>query len=249
MLTHINPSFFPFFIAISLLLFFISLVFSILLQAKLVFIFFIVFFVVSVFFSYNYISEHDQFSSFQFFVNTQYFYFFIFGELCFFGGIFWAIFWYYFTFDSYNMIAVSASVVSIINPFYLPLFNTLLLLTSAVFITIYHESFGYYISYQSMFNICIYLGLIFLLVQCFEFYSAGFSISGCCFGSLFFFSTGFHGFHVFVGLLFFTLYLWVHTRTSFYSNNFLTCACLYWHFVDVVWLFLLLFLYLLFYLI
>lgn len=87
----------------------------------------------------------------------------------------------------------------------------------------------------------IYLGLLFLFFQWNEYANAGFSISDSVFGSCFFMLTGLHGLHVLVGTLFLIFCLvriqWYGAFSKTHHVAF-ECAAWYWHFVDVVWLFL-----------
>jgi len=130
------------------------------------------------------------------------------------------------------------------GPFWLPTINTALLLTSGVTLTIAHHALianerGKTILWMW---ITVLLGAIFLLVQGYEYFYAystlNLKLSSGIFGSTFFMLTGFHGFHVFVGmlmLLFITLRLqkghFTPTRHFGFEG-----AAWYWHFVDVVWL-------------
>jgi heme/copper-type cytochrome/quinol oxidase subunit 3 len=85
----------------------------------------------------------------------------------------------------------------------------------------------------------------FLFFQYFEYGIANFTISDSIYGCCFFMATGFHGFHVFVGASFilaslYRMSLYHFTRDSHFGYE----ACIwYWHFVDVVWLFLYFFVY------
>ena len=89
-------------------------------------------------------------------------------------------------------------------------------------------------------SLTVVLGVLFTGLQAIEYYEAPFAISDSVYGSTFFMATGFHGFHVIIGTTFLTVCL---IRLKF--NQF-TCrqhvgfeaASWYWHFVDVVWLFL-----------
>ena len=126
----------------------------------------------------------------------------------------------------------------------LPLINTLILLTSGVTLTIAHHALqvgnrGKTIAFMWM---TVLLGVIFLIVQGYEYYHAytdlNLKLSSGIFGSTFFMLTGFHGFHVFVGmlmLLFITLRLQKGHFTKERHFGF-EGAAWYWHFVDVVWL-------------
>jgi len=131
-----------------------------------------------------------------------------------------------------------------VGPFWLPTINTALLLTSGVTLTIAHHALqagnrGKTIAFMWM---TVLLGVIFLGVQGYEYYHAyvdlNLKLNSGIFGSTFFMLTGFHGFHVFVGmlmLLFITLRLQKGHFTQDRHFGF-EGAAWYWHFVDVVWL-------------
>ena len=92
-----------------------------------------------------------------------------------------------------------------------------------------------------------FLGVCFISLQALEYYEASYSIADRIYGSTFFLLTGFHGFHVLVGmlmLLFITLRLQKGHFTKDRHFGF-EGAAWYWHFVDVVWVFLFLFVYIL----
>jgi cytochrome c oxidase subunit 3 len=130
------------------------------------------------------------------------------------------------------------------GPFWLPTINTALLLTSGVTLTIAHHALrenhrGKAIAFMWL---TVLLGATFLGVQGYEYYHAytdlNLKLSSGAFGSTFFMLTGFHGFHVFVGmlmLLFITLRLMKGHFTPERHFGF-EGAAWYWHFVDVVWL-------------
>ena len=130
------------------------------------------------------------------------------------------------------------------GPFWLPTINTALLLTSGVTLTIAHHALIANERAKTILWmwITVLLGVIFLVVQGYEYFYAystlNLKLSSGIFGSTFFMLTGFHGFHVFVGmlmLLFITLRLqkghFTPTRHFGFEG-----AAWYWHFVDVVWL-------------
>ncbi|MEI8264760.1 MAG: cytochrome c oxidase subunit 3 [Betaproteobacteria bacterium] len=130
------------------------------------------------------------------------------------------------------------------GPFWLPTINTALLLTSGVTLTIAHHALIANQRSKTIFWmwITVLLGATFLVVQGYEYVHAykdlNLKLSSGIFGSTFFMLTGFHGFHVFVGmlmLLFITLRLqkghFTPTRHFGFEG-----AAWYWHFVDVVWL-------------
>ena len=130
------------------------------------------------------------------------------------------------------------------TPFWLPTINTALLLSSGVTLTIAHHALlddkrGKTIAFMWM---TVILGVVFLLVQGYEYYHAyhemNLTLASGVYGSTFFMLTGFHGFHVFVGmlmLLFITLRLMKGHFNSEKHFGF-EGAAWYWHFVDVVWL-------------
>ena len=132
----------------------------------------------------------------------------------------------------------------VIGPWPLPTINTALLLTSGVTLTIAHHALraGNRSKTIAFMWLTVLLGLTFLLVQGYEYAHAyrdlNLKLSSGIFGSTFFMLTGFHGFHVFVGmlmLLFITLRLMKGHFTPERHFGF-EGAAWYWHFVDVVWL-------------
>ena len=130
------------------------------------------------------------------------------------------------------------------TPFWLPTINTALLLSSGVTLTIAHHALrenhrGRTIAFMWL---TVLLGVVFLFVQGYEYYHAytgmNLKLTSGAYGSTFFMLTGFHGFHVFVGmlmLLFITLRLMKGHFTADRHFGF-EGAAWYWHFVDVVWL-------------
>ncbi|HEY0954225.1 MAG TPA: cytochrome c oxidase subunit 3 [Roseateles sp.] len=133
---------------------------------------------------------------------------------------------------------------STIGPWPLPTVNTALLLTSGITLTIAHHALiaGNRAKTIAFMWATVLLGVIFLFVQGFEYAHAykdlNLKLSSGVFGSTFFMLTGFHGFHVFVGmlmLLFITLRLHKGHFTADRHFGF-EGAAWYWHFVDVVWL-------------
>lgn len=167
---------------------------------------------------------------------------FIASEVMFFFAFFWAFFH-----SSFNpSLAIGAvwppADMTILDPWKVPLLNTVLLLSSGASVTWAHHS----IVYGSKINgilaliITIVLALIFTGLQAFEYITAPFTISDGVYGSTFYMATGFHGFHVFIGTCFLCvcllrLYLNHFTREQHFGFE---AAAWYWHFVDVVWLFL-----------
>ena len=131
-----------------------------------------------------------------------------------------------------------------VGPFWLPTINTALLLTSGVTLTIAHHALqaGQRAKTIGFMWITVLLGVIFLFVQGYEYAHAyadlNLKLSSGAFGSTFFLLTGFHGFHVFVGMLMlFFITLRLHKGHFTKERHFgFEGAAWYWHFVDVVWL-------------
>ena len=130
------------------------------------------------------------------------------------------------------------------GPFWLPTINTALLLTSGVTLTVAHHALiaNERVKCVVWMWLTVALGAIFLVVQGYEYYHAytalNLKLTSGIFGSTFFMLTGFHGFHVFVGMLmlvFITLRLMKGHFTPKRHFGF-EGAAWYWHFVDVVWL-------------
>ena len=86
----------------------------------------------------------------------------------------------------------------------------------------------------------VLLGFVFSCFQAYEYHHATFTISGNIYGSTFYMATGFHGFHVIIGTIFLAVCLFRVTRGHFKAEHHFgfEAAAWYWHFVDVVWLFL-----------
>jgi cytochrome c oxidase subunit III len=128
------------------------------------------------------------------------------------------------------------------NPWHLPLLNTLILLTSGTTVTWAHHALlhGDRKGLKLGLILTIVLGITFTCVQAFEYSHAEFHYAGNIYGATFFMATGFHGFHVIVGSIFLIVcllraYAGQFTTTQHLGFEF---AAWYWHFVDVVWLFL-----------
>nr|YP_010890104.1 cytochrome c oxidase subunit III [Craseoa lathetica]WJJ70140.1 cytochrome c oxidase subunit 3 [Craseoa lathetica] len=134
-----------------------------------------------------------------------------------------------------------------LNVYSIPLLNTAILLSSGVTVTWCHHALisGNKQEACRSLIITIILGLIFTGFQIFEYFEAAFSIAESVYGSTFYITTGFHGLHVIVGTLFLTvcffrLYQFHFTLTNHFAFE---AASWYWHFVDVIWLFLYIFIY------
>ena len=126
--------------------------------------------------------------------------------------------------------------------FEIPLLNTVLLLSSGASVTYAHHSLieGNRRGTILGIIITILLAVFFTALQGLEYYEAPFTIADGAYGSTFFFATGFHGIHVIIGTLFIAVAFFrilSYHLTDHHHLGF-EAAILYWHFVDVVWLFL-----------
>lgn len=128
------------------------------------------------------------------------------------------------------------------DPWHLPLFGTLVLLTSGTTITWAHHALleGDRQSVKWGLWLTVALGAFFTFLQAYEYSHAHFSFSGHIYGATFFMATGFHGAHVIIGTIFLAVCLWRVYLGHFTAKQHLgfEFAAWYWHFVDVVWLFL-----------
>jgi len=167
---------------------------------------------------------------------------FIVSEVMFFFAFFWAFFNSSLA-PAHDIGGVYPPVgINVLNPWEVPLLNTIVLLSSGATITWCHHAIVVGSREDSLlgFIFTIILAIIFTGLQVFEYYGAPFTISDSVYGSTFFMATGFHGFHVFIGTCFITvclvrMYFHQFTREQHLGAEF---AIWYWHFVDVVWLFL-----------
>jgi len=129
------------------------------------------------------------------------------------------------------------------DPWHLPLINTLILLSSGAAITWAHHALVHGNQRKPLIQglvIGIALGALFTVFQAYEYMHAGFGFAGNIYGATFFMATGFHGFHVIIGTLFLTVCLFRAMKGHFTAERHVgfEAAAWYWHFVDVVWLFL-----------
>jgi cytochrome c oxidase subunit 3 len=128
------------------------------------------------------------------------------------------------------------------DPWHLPLLNTLILLTSGTTVTWAHHALIHNDRQGLKMGLwlTIILGVLFTSVQAYEYSHAAFSFSGNIYGATFFMATGFHGAHVIIGTLFLAVCLYRAYQGHFTPQQHLgfEFAAWYWHFVDVVWLFL-----------
>ena len=171
---------------------------------------------------------------------------FIASEVMFFVGWFWS--WFDFSLFPSSLSEVVGGtwppkgIEAVMDPFDLPLLNTLILLCSGTTVTWAHHALihGDRQGLKTGLWLTIVLGILFTSIQAYEYANAPFNFGENTYGSAFFMATGFHGFHVLVG----TIFLIVCLRRT-YLGHFtprqhfgFEAAAWYWHFVDVVWLFL-----------
>jgi cytochrome c oxidase subunit 3 len=169
---------------------------------------------------------------------------FIASEVMFFLAWFWAFF------DSSLFPSAVEAVggqwppkgVEVLDPWGFPLLNTMILLCSGTTVTWAHHALihGDRKSLKLGLLLTILLGLLFTSIQAYEYANAPFPFKGSIYVSTFFMATGFHGFHVIVGTIFLTVCLLRANRGDFSPRQHFgfEAAAWYWHFVDVVWLFL-----------
>lgn len=167
---------------------------------------------------------------------------FIVSEIMFFFAFFWSYF--HFSLDpaiEIGSIWPPAGIVPF-NAWNIPLLNTYILLLSGVTITFVHHYLinGNYEFVKEGFIFTVILAILFTSLQAFEYFKAPFDITDSVYGSIFFLATGFHGFHVIIGTTFiavcFVRFLLNHFTKQHHVG--FEAAAWYWHFVDVVWLFL-----------
>jgi cytochrome c oxidase subunit 3 len=134
------------------------------------------------------------------------------------------------------------SGIEVFDPWHLPLLNTLILLTSGTTVTWAHHALLHDDREGLKWGLVltVVLGALFTAVQVYEYGHAAFGFSDNIYGATFFMATGFHGFHVLVGTIFLIVCLLRAIKGDFTSKHHFgfEAAAWYWHFVDVVWLFL-----------
>ncbi|KAA2311526.1 cytochrome c oxidase subunit 3 [Pseudooceanicola sediminis] len=172
---------------------------------------------------------------------------FIMSEVMFFSAWFWT----FFKHAIYPMGPESPAVdgvwppvgIEVFDPWHLPLINTLILLCSGAAATWAHHALVHEDNRKDIkagLLIAILLGALFTVFQLYEYSHAAFGFGGNIYGATFFMATGFHGVHVFIGTIFLLVCLLRVHAGHFTPENHVgfEAAAWYWHFVDVVWLFL-----------
>nr|UPL65213.1 cytochrome c oxidase subunit III [Megaris sp.] len=167
---------------------------------------------------------------------------FIMSEVLFFLSFFWSF--YHSSLSPTTELGMNWPPKGIItfNPMHIPLLNTMILLASGITVTWTHHSLMNNKYNSSLLSLLytVTLGLTFTTLQVYEYLEALFCINDSIYGSCFFVATGFHGLHVIIGSIFLITCLIRLKYNHFSINHHLgfELSAWYWHFVDVIWLFL-----------
>ena len=164
---------------------------------------------------------------------------FILSEVMFFVAFFWA----FFSAALYPVGGVwPPAGIEVVNALDLPLMMTMILLLSGCTVTWAHSAIleNDNENFLLSLGLTVGLGFFFLGFQVYEYVHTTFAFTGGIFPSTFYMATGFHGFHVFVGALFLAVCYFRARKKHFDKKSHFgfEAAAWYWHFVDVVWLFL-----------
>lgn len=171
---------------------------------------------------------------------------FIGSEVLFFAAFFWRYFhgnWHPDKGDDWTRAEYGAVII---DPFGIPFLNTLILLISGIIVTMSHHGAVVKCGFtRTTLGVTILLGVYFVIMQMVEYEVSGFSANRRRYGTLFFLLTGFHGMHVRIGVILLSFAFYRHERGRMNESKhvFHEAAAWYWHFVDVVWLGLYLFIY------
>nr|AZL93456.1 cytochrome c oxidase subunit 3 [Prosevania sp. ZJUH_2016031] len=167
---------------------------------------------------------------------------FIISEVMFFFSFFWSYFNSMLSSNVFTGLKWPPINIEQFNPLNIPLLNSIILISSGVTVTWSHLSLINNKKLNTIYSLTltIILGLYFSYLQMIEYNQSFFSMADSTYGSLFFLMTGFHGIHVIIG----TMFLWIcltrmtTNQLSMIHHFGFEGASWYWHFVDVVWLFL-----------
>ncbi len=180
---------------------------------------------------------------------------FIASEIMFFVAFFWAFFDASLNFDAINQVLRLEATggtwppegVVPFDAFDLPFINTLILLLSGCTVTWAHHALreGKRKQLIQGLSLTVALGLLFSILQAYEYGHATFGFSDGIYSSTFYMATGFHGFHVIIGTIFLAVCLVRSIKGDFTPEQHFgfEAAAWYWHFVDAVWVFLFIFVY------
>ena len=149
--------------------------------------------------------------------------------------------------DSWPVAQTDGTIVRTFDPFHLPLINTLILLLSGTTVTWAHHALQQGDRRSAIIGLLltVILGMSFTALQVVEYMEAGFGYDKSLYGSAFFMATGFHGAHVVIGTIMLAVCLFRLMGGGMSKEKHLgfEVSAWYWHFVDVVWLFLFAFVY------
>jgi cytochrome c oxidase subunit 3 len=173
---------------------------------------------------------------------------FIMSEIMFFVAWFWSFFKHaLYPMNEYEGSTYIPAEFYQVNAFHLPLINTLVLLLSGCAVTWAHHALVHENNRKDVqlgLAIAVVLGLAFTALQAYEYYELlvveDWTFGGDKFFSTFFMATGFHGLHVIIGTIFLFI-CFLRVRSGHFTQEKhigFEAAAWYWHFVDVVWLFL-----------
>jgi len=167
---------------------------------------------------------------------------FIASEVMFFVAFFWAFFYGAMFPTEVIGFVWPPEEIKIINPFYLPLLMTMILLLSGCTVTWAHQAIleDNQDDLVLSLGLTTFLGFFFLFFQVYEYTKMNFGFADSIYSATFYMATGFHGFHVFVGAVFLGV-CWIRAMKGHFTKEKhfgFEAAAWYWHFVDVVWLFL-----------
>ncbi len=171
---------------------------------------------------------------------------FITSEVFFFFAFFWAFFWGALVPPETVAVSWPPEGVEPVPTWEIPFLNTIILLTSGATVTWAHHAIreGDNATAFKALVLTVVLGLTFTFFQAYEYYEAivveGFDLTDGIFGSAFYMATGFHGLHVLIGTMFLIVCAYRAWKDDFTPQQHVgfEAAAWYWHFVDVVWLFL-----------
>lgn len=167
---------------------------------------------------------------------------FILSEVAFFGAFFWAYFEAALVPKEAIGFVWPPATIETIDPFDLPFMMTMILLLSGCTVTWAHAALieGKRKDLVMGLMLTVGLGCIFTAFQAYEYVHAHFGFKDTVYASAFYMATGFHGFHVIIGTIFLAVCWWRAEKGQFLPNDHFgfEAAAWYWHFVDVVWLFL-----------
>lgn len=174
------------------------------------------------------------------------FFLFLTSEIMLFSGFFWSFFDRIFHLSVYTFVLSTLNGIERIQWCNVPLIATLVLVTSGYLVNVSY----YYVRFRSFHSssyllLTLFLACLFLFLQFQEYVELHFTMSDSVYSSLFYLLTGFHGVHVLVGTIFLGVAFDRLDSCQFNSSRhlFFGLSLIYWHFVDIIWIFLFIFVY------